>query len=645
MAQPVSKYNGNYITCYPGSNQQDDGKLQLEFNMARIVTRLSSKNFCVVNPSYVISQTTDITTGKPCLQITEGQCSINGMDLIMTSALTIAEPETTGTFYLKFKLARDSSNNVLGDFIYGVDTTFDGVYLTYDTEKPDPVLADELYIGKVTWDGENFTDIEEDEDKYGRIWAEDILCKINDPKHPDITRLTLQEWIYKVPDWYVSKEGDVEYGAIEFLPGRNTVTTPGVKIQAINENESLIEFNAPSAVDTNLKGSIEADMDGITLNLGNAYITNKNDNYKLTMFNGQAISVESVNTTSIKGNTTSLESFAENGYKLQASPQNLVFTDSISDDLKFGINYSSADILTQTVGKSIWQYNDTNKTLSLLNTDTDLLSIQPDTSFLQDVRVIENLYLGTQDSLPQTLLSRTQWYLRENVTNGKVISFTPSLIETINPSLSNDNNIIFNLRNSTDSIHTKLFDNGKIELLNGSVSPQVQFKDGNATYNVTVQKTIGKKELNIDGDLTVNGVVTGTKVLNAVYNDIVEFMEKENYDEVIEAGDVVYFTDSGKVTKYKEGINQNAIAGIVSSEETWGQALGGAGLDDNQKVPVALKGRVFVKTDNIMIHAGDYISVDACGCVYNSGEVYDPRYTLGIATRPEKDGKVFVLVK
>jgi hypothetical protein len=48
MAQPVAKYNGDFITCYPGSNQLDEGKLNLEKNMARIVTRLSSKNFCIV---------------------------------------------------------------------------------------------------------------------------------------------------------------------------------------------------------------------------------------------------------------------------------------------------------------------------------------------------------------------------------------------------------------------------------------------------------------------------------------------------------------------------------------------------------------------------------------------------------------------
>ena len=43
MSHPVVNYDGGYITCYPGSNQTDNGKLNLEFNMARLVTRVTSK--------------------------------------------------------------------------------------------------------------------------------------------------------------------------------------------------------------------------------------------------------------------------------------------------------------------------------------------------------------------------------------------------------------------------------------------------------------------------------------------------------------------------------------------------------------------------------------------------------------------------
>ena len=126
MAQPVAHYDGNYITCYPGSNQSDDGKLNMEFNMARLVTRVTSKNFCTVKPSYELSIVPS-NTGRPQIQVGIGQCSINGMDLIMSSSILIAEPETAGDYYLIFKLYRDGSDNVRGDDVYGVTTTFMGI--------------------------------------------------------------------------------------------------------------------------------------------------------------------------------------------------------------------------------------------------------------------------------------------------------------------------------------------------------------------------------------------------------------------------------------------------------------------------------------------------------------------------------------
>lgn len=637
MAQPVSKYNGNYVTCYPGSNQQDDGKLQLEYNMARIVTRLSSKNFCTVNPSYTITKITDPTTSKPALQLSEGQCSINGMDLIMTSTINIAQPDGTGTFYLKFKLARDSSDNVLGDFIYGTDTTFDGVYLTYDTQKSDPLSPDELYLAKINWNGTDFTSIEEDEDKYGRLWADDILCKIDDPKHPDITRLTLQEWIYKVPDWYVSKDSDVEYGFIKFLAGRSGSTTPGITIQAKSNNLSSIEFNAPSASNQNLKGSIKADTQGITFNLGNAYITNRNTDFDLLLYNTKDITLQSSAVATMKGQSCVLQSNSSSGYNLTAKSKNLTFTDSTSSDLKFNVNISSADILTQTVGKSIWQYNDANKILSLLSTNTNGLTIQPTTTFSNDARVTDDLYLGASDSLPQTVLSRTQWYLRQNVANGKVLSFTPSLIETINPSLSNSNNIVFNMRNSNNTIHTKLYDNGIIELLNNTKTPQMLFKDGNTSYDVVMSKTLNKKELAIRGNLTVNGTVRGTKVLNAVYNGFGEIFRKDK-NESIEYGDIVCVREDGLVHRVQTTEDLNTIIGVCSN--TIGVQLGGKDIPENEQVEVEMVGQIWIKTDNSNIKPGQLIKPlinGKCDVTNNNHE------KLGVSISNVINGKVRVV--
>ena len=546
-------YNGESVTCYPGSNQTDKGKLQLEFNMARFVTRLSSKNFCVTNPSFVVTTRQSSTTGIQQLVVSAGQASINGMDLIITDSITVNPPEQTGTYYLALRLQRTDDNgqgNVLGDLVVGAETIFQGVCLAYFDEKPDPVDPDFLFLAEITWDGEEFTDITEDEDKYGRIWAEDILCKINDPKHPNISRLLLQEWIDYVPDWYVSKEGDVEFEAIEWLPGRQNGTYQssdygtgkyGYRIQAETDNSTKVNFKAPSILTTNNYLTVQGqatntklhwDIGQIDIDISstNSYTLDIDTPNKIDLNSQNDIDIVSSTKYQVKGDTIT-ELLDSHQYKLSDS----TYTDLINE-----IDWVDANNLQQIFGKAKIIYNKNNKKLT-----------------------------------------------------------------------------IYRQNNSTDT------------LTNIDVEPKVTVKN----------------DLDVTGDVTVTGEVHASRVWNACYNDIVEFMEKENYEEVIEAGDVVYFNDDGKVTKFHEGINPYAIAGVVSSEETYGFALGGDGLEDNQKVPIALKGRVYVKTDNIYFKAGDFVSVDSCGCVYKGDNHIYNNFVLGIATKPERDGKVYIMIK
>lgn len=548
MAQPIAKYDGNYITCFPSSNATDKGKWNEEFNCARYVTRVTSKNFCIVNPSYIMTETELEGTKK--LQIGTGQCSINGMDLIMNAAIQIDPPEGTGKFHVAFKLVRDSANDVLGDTVVGVTTTFDGLFVSYYTQKPDPVDSDMLYIGSVEWDGNNFSNITEDEDKYGRIWAEDVLCKINDPKHPDITRLNLQEFIYKIPDWYVSKEGDVEYGAIEFMPGRGGTQSYGIKIQSTANNNASILIKAPSTSTgtPTLNGALKATNTDVELELGNASIG-------VSTSVGNALKITNPYTIAIDTNT----------------------------------------ILTLEGGSSISLLSGTNSYTILGTTQT----IQLDSS-----------------SKPITMSK-----------------------------LSSDNDIRLQIGDGADNI--QINSNGTMVLKNAGSYSRITMSGGESTYDVTITKPLDKKELDIVGDIELTGDLTATgdihanKVYNAVYNDGIEYMEKEDYNEVIEPGDVVCFTDNGKVTKVKDVKDTLRVAGVVSSEDSFGFALGGDSLEEDQKVPVALFGRVWVKVD-CPVRTGDLLRVMSDGTV-SVTNVLD-RFVIGKATKPSEDGKVYVKI-
>lgn len=650
---PVKHYDGNFITCYPGSNQKDEGKFNMEFNMARLVTRVTSKNFCITKPSYELKAIRG-SLGTPQVRIGEGQCSINGMDLIMTSTLDIDVPQDAGTYYLVFKLWRDGSNNVKGDEIYGASVTFQGLYVTWVDEKPDPVTdPDIFYLGRIVYDGTTITELEEDEDKYGRIWAEDILAKIKDPKHPDITRLLLQDWIYYVPDWYVSKEGDVEFEAIEWLPGRQNgdytsedygTGKYGIHIKAVDDNNSEMILKAPiiNEADPDKVLKAFATNQGIELNIGKSkLLSNTTNNFALALTTPNNILVNSDGNVSLVGKTEISLGTGANGTtpKYLLKDNKATLSSTLNSGLKDEVIFSS-NALQHIVGKSVFQY--TNNILSLLGNDTTHFNISPNLDALSNGRVKGTLYIGDNATYGNdpTYLQKQKWQISDG-SNTNVL--TPTSIS---------------LQNNNDSQHAKLLNSGKLELKNGSAPAEIMLDGGG--YSVSLKQTNGTKgdgtgavsilditagHTKFSGDVTATGDIRANRVYNAVYNDIIEFMEKEDYDEIIEAGDVVYFNESGKVSKYHDGINATAIAGVVSSEETYGYALGGDGLEDNQKVPVALKGRVWVKTDNTNFHAGDFVSVDSCGCVYKGDKhIYD-NFVLGIATKPEEDGKVYMMIK
>ena len=665
---PVEHYDGNYITCYPGSNQTDEGKFNMEFNMARLVTRITSKNFCIVKPSFELSKIRS-SLGKPQVRIGVGQCSINGMDLIMTTTLDIDVPQDAGTYYLVFKLWRDGSNNVKGDEVYGVTKTFQGLYVTWADEKPDPLTdPDVFYIGKITYDGTDITELEEDEDKYGRIWAEDILAKIKDPKHPDISRLILQDWIYLVPDWYVSKEGDVEFEAIEWLPGRQDgeytsedygTGKYGVRIQATGNNSAEMILKAPTTLTTDPDRLLKslATNNGIEIDIGRSkLVSNSSNDFALNLTTPRNINVNSDGNVSLIGKTGISLGTGANGTtpKYLLKDNKATLTSSLDANIKDEVVFASGT-LQHIMGKSIFQYTTSNSKLSLLGADTNQFDIVPNVDMTNKARVKNTLYIGDNGTYGNdpTYLQKQKWQLSDG-TNSTVMTPSTTIIT------NSGNGSAYIQVKQNDNKYAKLFNNGKLELKNSdtSVPPQILLTDG--SYSVTMKQTSGKKgdgtgtvsilditagHTKLSGDLTATGDIRANRVYNAVYNDIVEFMEKEDYDENIEAGDIVYFNESGKVSKYHDEINPTAIAGVVSSEETYGYALGGDGLEDNQKVPVALKGRVWVKTDNTDFHAGDFVAVDSCGCVYKGDKhIYD-NFVLGIATKPEENGRVFIMIK
>ena len=508
--------------------------------MARIVTRVTSKNFCIVNPSFDLEQVTDLE-GRPMLKVDKGQACINGMDLIINQTNRIYPPDEAGDYHIALHLWRDSSSNVLGDLTVGVLKQFKGVYLDWWNSK-DENDPDSLWLGKVHWDGTAFTSIEEDLDKYGRLWAKDILCKLEDWKHPNDTRLLLQDWLYKVPDWYVSKEGDVIFGPVEFLAGRDPNVDGtladhedlgsgkyGIRLEAPDTNHTNITIKAPnvSDTDTNRVIKINESNTGLRASIGEA-------------------TIHSVSST---------------GYNFVFNTPNKL---DISSDSELVIQGGAGDLYSR------------------IDVMGNIIELSNATCPVGEVDLTFNL---------------------DNIKLG----FGP----------------YGDIKYNTDKEFIITNERGPINL-----------NSENGTGNVNVYAS----ELHIEGD------VTAQRVWNAVYNDLAEYMEKADPSEEIKEGDVVIFTEDGKVTKPQGGINDvNRIAGIVSSKDTMGFVLGGDGLQPNERVAVALAGRVYINTDGLDVQAGDLIALGGNGQLKIVGDY--SRAVLGKATKHSAEGKTYVLVK
>lgn len=506
--------------------------------MARLVTRVTSKNFCIVNPSFELVQVTDLE-GKTMLRVSEGQACINGMDIIAKQNIRIYPPDEEGDYFLALHLWRDSSSNVLGDLTIGITKQFKGVYLDWWTEK-DENDTDALWLGKVHYDGENFTSIEEDLDKYGRIWAHDILCKVEDWKHPTLSRILLQDWMYKVPDWYLSKEGDVMFGPIEFLAGRDPDVDGtldnhedlgtgkyGLRIEVPDKDNVNVIIKAPNVLDTDTNNTLKINesADGTDIKIGPAtIITKESNNYNFTL------------------NT----------------PNRLEMNGQAGVTISSGINKSDCK-----------------------------LTLDDNVAELSDATCIKGTvkYIFAQNSITEKFGNGV-----ENITDGSNL----------------DTNVV------------------------GDITITSNEGDGNVTVNAS--------EFHVEGDITAQ------RVWNAVYNDLAEYMEKADYNEVINSGDIVVFTSDGKVTKPSGKVtDSDRIAGVVSSNDTMGFILGGDNIPPEGRVPVALAGRVNINTGDMNVQAGDLIALDRNGNLKIVGDY--SRYVLGKATKNSINGKTYILVK
>lgn len=132
-------------------------------------------------------------------------------------------------------------------------------------------------------------------------------------------------------------------------------------------------------------------------------------------------------------------------------------------------------------------------------------------------------------------------------------------------------------------------------IINGTVNNTNQVRGVN--FHADAIAPSGTTRLNMDG------YFYATRVYNAVYNDLAEFMFKA---EDAEPGDVMIQTKNGLMRSSKRG--DRAVIGVYS--DTYGYALGAE--DAGSKLPIGISGRVLVKVRE-ELKIGDLLISDVDG--------------------------------
>lgn len=156
----------------------------------------------------------------------------------------------------------------------------------------------------------------------------------------------------------------------------------------------------------------------------------------------------------------------------------------------------------------------------------------------------------------------------------------------------------------------------------------------------------GVRIVKVWDNFIASGTITGSKVYNAVYNDIAELFACNNPKD-LEPGDIVIMT-KGKVEKPHYDSDKRVV-GVVS--DTYGYLLGGEirdNIDDyGNYVPLGLTGRVRVKLEGTC-NEGDLLTCTKEGKAravkFFDNSLHGCVIGKALEDEPADDGRIWMLI-
>lgn len=163
----------------------------------------------------------------------------------------------------------------------------------------------------------------------------------------------------------------------------------------------------------------------------------------------------------------------------------------------------SKEKVQQTIGKSIFQYDLSNKYFSLLGTDTARFDIIPP-FYMENTtnRCIGTLYFGPEDGNNDNYMKRNEIQLDSNTGDSVELKMTDRYVY-LKDENGGSTNSYFKVGGANDNNYVKINSNGDIELKDTAGSAEIKFTGNSATNTARIYHNQNDNYIRIDTNLGV----------------------------------------------------------------------------------------------------------------------------------------------
>lgn len=170
----------------------------------------------------------------------------------------------------------------------------------------------------------------------------------------------------------------------------------------------------------------------------------------------------------------------------------------------------SKEKVQQTIGKSILQYDLSNKYFSLLGTDTARFDIIPP-FYMENAtnRCIGTLYFGPEDGNNDNYMKRNEIQLDSNTGDNVELKMTDRYVY-LKDENGGSTNSYFKVGGANDNNYVKINSNGDIELKDTAGAAEIKFTGNSATNSARIYHNQNDNYIRVETNLGVqNDIVAG----------------------------------------------------------------------------------------------------------------------------------------